>query len=138
MNQERAKLLAPVICAFAAGSLLQYQQIPYQDRTFGWVDFGWVDFDPIAHAPNFEDTQFNWRIKPKAAKEHEVCIALVNLAKLNDDNIPLGFTAQLIKREKHEPKWIPAEVIVKKSKMEDFKQLPIFVKWLSNPIQLLR
>lgn len=133
MNKDRAKLLAPVICAFAAGSLLQYQQVPSKGRTFQWVDL-----DPAVQEPDFANTRFNWRIKPKATKEREVCIALVNLAKIDDGNIPIGFTTQLIKREKHEPSWIPAEVIVKKSQMEDFKQLPIFVKWLSNPIQLLR
>jgi len=127
MNRAQAKLLAPIICAYAAGSKIEYQNP---------IDKHWYPAHPIdCNFERFGDWKL--RIAPKPPKQKFARIALCNLAKLTLENC-IGFPCKQIQSciPLNEEDWAPVEVIIRKGHCKDFEQHPVFVKWLSNEFQL--
>jgi hypothetical protein len=70
MNRNQAKLLAPIICAFAAGSVIEWRK----KGTSNWIN------EPMGIEPNFErciQEGIELRIAPKPPKVKEAKLALV-------------------------------------------------------------
>lgn len=128
MNHNQAKLLAPIICAFAAGSKIEWQ--PHGQSN-------WYPVNP--HECSFEDFIRNGiklRIAPKPPKTKLARIALCNLAKITDENFAT-FPTTGVQPKVMEEGWLAAELIVRGGDCDLFEQHPTFVKWISEPFQLV-
>lgn len=134
MNRTQAKLLAPIICAFAAGSTIEWQhKQKLQNEPWNVVDDKHGGFDFAAWS-----VHVNFRIAPKPPKPKFARLALCNLDKINGENLnAFPRSAQVKWHATVEPGWVPAEVIVRKKHCDEFAKHPAFVKWLTNDFQLL-
>lgn len=131
MNRTQAKILAPIICAFAAGSNIQAR-----DPRVGahWYPFHATNL-PIENAI---ELGLELRIAPKPPKPKFARLALCNLDKVDANNVSaLPYVVQIKAAAINEPGWIPAEVIVRKGHCDKFAKHPAFVKWLTADFQLL-
>lgn len=129
MNRNQAKLLAPIICAFAAGSVIEWRK----KGTSNWVN------EPMGIEPNFErciQEGIELRIAPKPPKVKLARIALCNLAKVDDENFAT-FPTTGVQPKAMEEGWLAAELIVRGGDCDLFEQHPTFVKWISEPFQLV-
>lgn len=134
MNRTQAKLLAPIICAFAAGRTIEWQnKQKLQNEPWNVVDDKRGGFDFAAWS-----VHVNFRIAPKTPKPKFARLALCNLDKVDANNVSaLPYVVQIKAAAINEPGWIPAEVIVRKGHCDKFAKHPAFVKWLTNDFQLL-
>lgn len=107
MNRDQAKLLAPIICAFAAGSQIEWQP-PHQEE---WYPIGQPNDDPNCYFESFIQNNVRLRIAPKPPKVKEAKLALVLEGS--------------------------ATAIVTKGKWELMEKSPDFLKWISEPFKLL-
>lgn len=131
MNRNQAKLLAPIICAFAAGSAIEARHPLI--GSFDWINV------PMGIEPNFEhciQEGIELRIAPKPPKVKLARIALCNLAKVSDENFAT-FRTTGIPLKAPEEGWLPAEIIVRGGECKSFEQHPTFIKWISEPFKLL-
>lgn len=127
MNRAQAKLLAPIICAYAAGS-----KIEWQNSSGKWLPC-MIEDDLYVCIQN----NIKLRIAPKPPKQKFARIALCNLANLTLDNCVDFPCHQIQSRTPSDGMtWSPVEVIIRKGHCKDFEQHPVFVKWLSNEFQL--
>lgn len=129
MHQSHAKTLAPIICAFAAGSRIQTQS-PSDKRWFTVPPGDGIDFEKCIQNEIF------LRIAPKPPKVKLARIALCNLAKITDENFATPPTTG-IQPKAMEEGWLTAEIIVRGGDCALFEQHPAFVKWISEPFQLV-
>ena len=107
MNREQAKLLAPIICAFAAGSTIEVRSTK-NPQYKAWDSRGLEDdFCPDALLKFGAEI----RIAPKPPKVKEAKLALVLEGS--------------------------ATAIVTKGKWELMEKSPDFLKWISEPFKLL-
>lgn len=128
MNRNQAKLLAPIICAFAAGSSIEW--MPSGQKRWYPVNTNECDFD------GFIQNGASLRIAPKPPKVKFARIALCNLAKVDDENFATLPTTG-VQPKVMEEGWLAAELIVRGGDCDLFEQHPTFVKWISEPFQLV-
>lgn len=131
MNREQAKLLAPIICALAAGSAIQLKSKTGTGATF-LLDKPDVDM-------HFDSLGKHWEasIAPKPPKQKFARIALCNLENLTPNNCVDFPCHQIQSRTPSDGvNWSPVEVIIRKGHCKDFEQHPTFVKWLSAEFPL--
>ena len=129
MYQSHAKTLASIICAFAAGSRIQMQS-PYNKQWFNVPPGDSIDFEKCI------ENNISLRIAPKPPKVKLARIALCNLAKVTDENFAT-FPATGVQPKAMEEDWLAAELIVRGGDCDLFEQHPTFVKWISEPFQLI-
>lgn len=111
MNREQAKILAPIVAAFAAGSTIEARN--KQTMFINWRKIEGV-FDMEASLK----TGWEFRIAPKPQKKQIVNIALFNTAE--------------------QGKWNPAYVLVPKRHVNTAKRANGFIRWLAEDIELKR
>lgn len=110
MNREQAKILAPIVAAFAAGSTIEVRN---NQTMFNWRKIeGVFDMEACLRAG------CEFRIAPKPQKKQIVNIALFNTAE--------------------QGKWNPAYVLVPKRHANTTKRSNGFIRWLAEDIELKR
>ena len=110
MNRNQAKILAPIVAAFAAGSVIEarHQQIsPKWKRVPEQIDLD-------------SALENNWelRIAPKPQKKQIINIALFNAAE--------------------EGGWTPTYVLIPKRHAETATRANGFIRWLAEDVELKR
>lgn len=110
MNREQAKILAPIVAAFAAGSTIEARN---NQTMFNWRKIEGA-FDMEANLK----TGWEFRIAPKPQKKQIVNIALFNTAE--------------------QGKWNPAYVLVPKRHAGTATRANGFIRWLAEDVELKR
>lgn len=125
--QVMAAKLAPIICAFAAGSQIQYK---HEKGTAGkWQDLP-EHGNHIVTIAHIAESGYDVRIAPKPPKAKQARIALMNCAV--DGGGLEGLEGQVKEEAKIHEGWIPARIIVPKGRCESVSKHPAFVKWVSE------
>lgn len=110
MNRDQAKILAPIIAAFAAGSAIEARHPRFAPN--------WYKLDEIFDMDEDLRTGWEFRIAPKPPKKQIVNIALFNAAEQGG--------------------WEPAYVLVPKRHVNTAKRANGFIRWLAEDIELKR
>ena len=113
MNREQAKILAPIVAAFAAGSHIQARHTEHSKNEWYTVK----DKRPVNFGAEL-DIGWQFRIAPKPQKKQIFNIALFNTAE--------------------QGKWNPAYVLVPKHHANTTKRSNGFIRWLAEDIELKR
>jgi hypothetical protein len=110
MNREQAKILAPIVAAFAAGSTIEVRN----NQTM----FNWRKIEDVFDMEAYLRAGWEFRIAPKPQKKQIFNIALFNTAE--------------------QGKWNPAYVLVPKRHANTTKRSNGFIRWLAEDIELKR
>lgn len=113
MNRNQAKILAPIVTAFAAGSIIQARHTKYSDGK--WVR---ADGKEYADLEGLVTSGWELRIAPKPPKKQICNIGLFNIGQ--DGN------------------WIPGYVLVPKHQTKTAAHANGFVRWLAENVELKR
>lgn len=113
MNREQAKILAPIIAAFAAGSHIQARHTEYSENKWCTIK----DKRPVNFGAEL-DIGWQFRIAPKPPKKQLINIALFNTAEQGG--------------------WEPAYVLIPKRYAGTATRANGFIRWLAEDIELKR
>ena len=112
MNREQAKILAPIVAAFAAGSTIEvrnHQAVKVSD---------WRKIEGVFDMEACLKAGWEFRIAPKPPKKQLINIALFNIAGQGG--------------------WEPAYVLIPKRHAGTATRANGFIRWLAEDVELKR
>ena len=110
MNREQAKILAPIVAAFAAGSTIEVRN----NQTM----FNWRKIEGVFDMEACLKAGWEFRIAPKPPKKQLINIALFNIAGQGG--------------------WEPAYVLIPKRHAGTATRANGFIRWLAEDVELKR
>lgn len=110
MNREQAKILAPIVAAFAAGSTIEARN----NQTM----INWRKIEGVFDMEAYLKAGWEFRIAPKPPKKQLINIALFNTAEQGG--------------------WEPAYVLIPKRYAGTATRANGFIRWLAEDIELKR